>query len=81
MSNKVEFEIRANMDKWRREMSDLIEIAFLRSDNIDQFVRYADEALKEKFGMPYSLSLETLYYSLRTIWELKADNARENVEK
>lgn len=81
MTKQVEFEIRANMDKWRREMSDLIEIAFLRSDNIDQFVRYADEALKEKFGMPYSLSLETLYYSLRTIWELKADNARENVEK
>lgn len=71
------FEMHANMDKWRKEMAEIIKIAFLNSNNIDEFVMEADAAIRKKFSMPYSLSLETLYYSLHIIWSLsgQADGA------
>ena len=42
-----ELEIHANMEKWRKEMAEIIEVAFLNSNNIDEFVREADKLIRK----------------------------------
>jgi len=76
MNRDIDLQIRCNLDKWRQEIAGIIKKAFVESEYIDDFVVNADEGIRKSFGIPYSFSLETIYYVLHEIYELgsKSEN-------